>query len=144
MLTQIAQITNPSIGAYLSGRIGEGGSGFLGDLLSIVITIILIAGSLFFFFQLLTGAVAWIGSGGDKTALEGARGKILNAGLGLVLLFAAFAIITLVENIFGVGILRFTLPTFSSVGSPAPDPVWCPAIMDWCVGRCTAAGCMTF
>lgn len=112
---QIAQVTNPSIGT-LTNLVGQGGTGFLGALLSVIVTIILAAGGLYFFFQLLTGAVAWIGSGGDKAALEGARSKIFNAGIGLVLLFSAFAIITLIQNIFGISILLFDIPTIANVG----------------------------
>lgn len=113
---QIAQVTNPSIGTTLGGMIGQGGTGFLGALLSVIITILLIVGGLYFFFQLLTGAVAWIGSGGDKAQLEQARGKLFNAGMGLVLLFSAFAIITLIQNVFGVSLLLFDIPTIANVG----------------------------
>lgn len=132
MNTQLAQITNPSIGG-LEGMVGEGGGGFLGSLLSTVITIILVVGGLFFFFQLITGAVSWIGSGGDKAKLEEARSKLLSAGVGLVLLFSAWAIITLIENIFGVGIVNFEIPvigqTIYSGGGigDASCPQGCPA-----------------
>ena len=109
---QIAQVTNPSIGT-LTARVGQGGVGFVSALISVVVTGLLIVGSLYFFFQLLTGAVAWIGSGGDKAALEGARSKIFNAGIGLVLLFSAFAIIRLIESVFGVNLLLFNIPTLA-------------------------------
>lgn len=142
MMNQIAQITNPSIG-NLSDRIGLGGGTFVSDLLRTGLTIILIVGTLFFVVQLLTGGVDWIRSGGDKTQLEAARGKLFGAILGIVLLFAAFAIITLISNIFGVSILQLNIPTLESVGGNPTGSVWCPAIDGWCDGRCTAAGCMT-
>jgi len=132
MINQLAQITNPSIGG-LTGMVGEGGAGFLSSLLSTVITIILAVGGLYFFFQLITGGVSWIGSGGDKAKLEEARSKLLSAGIGLILLFSAFAIITLVENVFGVGILNFDIPvigqtTYSGGGiGDASCPQGCPA-----------------
>ncbi len=97
--------------------VGEGGVGFVSALISVVVTGLLVVGGLYFFFQLLTGAVAWIGSGGDKGALEGARSKLVSAGIGLVLLFSAFAIITLIQNIFGVSLLLFDVPTIANIGS---------------------------
>lgn len=107
---KIAQITNPPIGGLTDQFQGQGGTTFVGALLQTAVTILLVVGGLYFFFQLLTGAVAWIGSGGDKAKLEESRQKLLNAGLGLVLLFSAFAIITLIENVFGVGLLNFNVP----------------------------------
>lgn len=112
---EIAQVTNPSIG-NLTGRVGQGGTGFVGDLLSVIITLILVVGAVYFFFQLLTGAVAWIGSGGDKAKLQEAQAKLLNAVIGLVLLFAAWAIIRLIQTVLGVTILQFDLPTIAGVG----------------------------
>lgn len=110
---QIAQgITNPAIG-NLQGMIGQGGAGYFGSLISVVVTIIIAVGGLYFVFQLLTGGVAWIGSGGDKAALEQARSKLFHAGIGLVLLFSAWAIIKLVEGVFGVSIFLFQIPTVS-------------------------------
>lgn len=110
--TVFAQVSNRGI-PTLSGLFGGTGGGvaFLGALLSLVVTIILIVGGLYFFIQLLTGGVAWIGSGGDKGKLEEARQKIFSAVLGLVLLFSAFAFIRLAESVFQVGILNFNVPT---------------------------------
>jgi hypothetical protein len=45
--------------------------------------------------------------------LEGARGTITSALIGLVILFAAFAIIKLIQTFFGISILNFTLPTLA-------------------------------
>jgi len=108
----LSQITNRGI-PDLSRRFSGTGSGvaFLGALLRLTISIIFIVGSLYFLFQLLTGGVAWIGSGGDKGKLDEARSKLFNAGIGLVLLFSGFAIITLIQNVFGVSLLMFNIPT---------------------------------
>jgi hypothetical protein len=107
-------INNPGLGNLGTTFVGPGsGASFLSALLSTVITIILIVGGLYFFFQLITGAVAWIGSGGDKASLEEAKGKIANAGIGLILLFSAWAIITLIEDVFGVSIFVLDIPTLA-------------------------------
>jgi hypothetical protein len=55
--------------------------------------------------MLIIGGVRWITSGGDKAATEAARGQITAALVGLVIVFAAWAILQLIELFFGVDIL---------------------------------------
>lgn len=74
-----------------------------------LVGIAFIVGALTFFAMFIFGAIAWIGSGGDKANLESARGRIMNALIGLVVLFATFAIIKLIEEFFGVNILELDL-----------------------------------
>lgn len=100
----IAQsITNP----VLPSTIGQNPDsvGYLQKLLPTAVTLLLIIGALFFFFNLIMGAIQWISSGGDKEGVAKARGRITSALVGLVILFAVFAIIQLIENFFGVNIL---------------------------------------
>ena len=66
-------------------------------------------GTIVFFFVMLLGAIQWIISGGDKAAIEGARGKIMNAIIGLVVLFSLLAIVKLIENFFGIDILALDI-----------------------------------
>lgn len=140
LFVQVAQITNPSIGS-LGSRVGEGGVGFVGSLLQLIVTVILIVGGLYFFFQIVTGGVAWIGSGGDKGKLEEARQKVLHAGIGIVLLFSAFAFIRLIEGVFGIGILSFTVPTINDPGSSVIcTNCTCGGI--YCNGACVPGGCI--
>ncbi len=104
-------IRNPILSDELQQMQTGSGTYFFTRLLSVLAAIILIVGGVYFFFQLLTGGVAWIGSGGDKAKLEEARQKIFNAVVGLILLFSTWAIIQLVENVFGIQILQFDVPT---------------------------------
>ena len=62
------------------------------------------------FFMLLIGGVQWITAGGDKEAVEKARKRITQALIGLAIVFSIFAIIYLVESIFGIPILTFQIP----------------------------------
>lgn len=100
-------ITNPVIGEL--GKPGEGGGIFFSRGLPAAIGLIFVIGSLIFFFMLVWGAITWISSGGDKQALEGARGRITSALVGLVLLFAALAIIKFIESFFGINILTLDI-----------------------------------
>jgi len=100
-LSQAKPITNPALGSIKS----ESGVSFFGKLISSLVTLSLIIGSLVFFFLMITGAIAWITSGGDKTKLESARSKLTNALTGFVILLVTFAIVKLIENFFGIDIL---------------------------------------
>jgi len=104
-------ITNPILPSPSTGTSGNAGVNFLQNALPAAIVLGLVAGVVVFFFILITGAIQWITSGGDKQGVEAARGKVTNAIIGLVILFAAYAIIRLVGVFFNVELLNFTLPT---------------------------------
>ena len=63
------------------------------------------------FFMLLLGGFEYITAGGDKEKTQNSTKKITGAIFGLAILFSIFAIIALVEGVFGVSILKFTIPT---------------------------------
>ena len=102
-----AGITNPALGKTLSDILSREnpGSAFLQQLLPNLIGLGFIVGVVLFVFYLLWGAIGWIVSGGDKAAIESARGKVVNAVVGLIILFSIFAVIKLIEAFFGVNIL---------------------------------------
>lgn len=105
------QVLNPALGSSLNNILqgGGGGQAFFSKFLPMAVTLIMIVGSLIFFFILVSGAIQWITSGGDKQALEGARGKITNAVIGIILLFSAFAVVSLLETFFGIKILTLDI-----------------------------------
>lgn len=82
----------------------------IGILLKNVIILILIAAALVFFFMLIIGGIQWMLSGGDKAATEAARGRITAALIGLVVVFAAWAIAKLIETFLGIEFLGKELP----------------------------------
>ncbi len=92
--------TNASLGTFTVQRF-----------ITFAINGVIVVAGLIFFFMLIIGGLQWILSGGDKASTESARGKITAALIGLVIIFSAWAIATLVESIFGVSILNFTIPT---------------------------------
>ena len=63
---------------------------------------------------LLVGGLRWIFSGGDKAALESARGTVVAALIGLLVVLFAWGLMTLLESIFAVPIISgsFPLPRF--------------------------------
>ena len=81
-----------------------------GDLVGLAISFVLIVAAIAFFFMLVLGGIKWITSGGDKGKTEAARNQITAGLVGLVIVFAAWAILTLVESFFGVSLRSFTIP----------------------------------
>ncbi|SRR5260221_7170812 len=98
-------ITNPLLGDLNKNT----GVSFIQQLIPALIGLALVGGSLIFFFMLIMGAIQWITSGGDKAALEGARGRITQALVGIIILFSAFAIVKLVETFFNIHILTIDI-----------------------------------
>ncbi len=99
------KIINPVIGDL--GNLS--GLEFLQKLLPALIGLGFVAGIILFFFVMVLGAIQWITSGGDKQALDGAKGKITNAIIGLIILFSLIAIIKLIEAFLGVNILTIDI-----------------------------------
>jgi hypothetical protein len=73
----------------------------------------MVVAAVVFFFILVIGGIRWIASGGDKAATEGARNQITAALIGLVIVFAAWAIVSLINVFFGINIFSLALPTAS-------------------------------
>lgn len=82
----------------------------LPELVPVIIQIILIVAALIALIFLIVGGIKWITSGGDKTALEGARGTVTSALIGLLIVFAAWALIRLISYLFGLDILSVAIP----------------------------------
>ncbi len=79
------------------------------NLVTIAISFAIIVAALAFFFMLIIGGIKWITSGGDKGKVESARSQITAALIGLVVVFAAWAILSIVENFFHVNLRSFNL-----------------------------------
>ena len=78
-------------------------------LVEIAIAFVIIVAALAFFFILILGGIRWITSGGDKGKVESARSQITAGLIGLVIVFAAWAILSIVENFFQVNLRSFNL-----------------------------------
>jgi len=74
------------------------------------IKLLLVIAALVSFFFLLIGGVKWILSGGDKEQTAKAQGTITAALIGLVIVFAAWAILKLIETFFGIPITTLKIP----------------------------------
>lgn len=108
LIAQGASLTITGEGSTGSVIAGEGFT--LSSIISTAIAAVLAIAGIIFFFMLIIGGVQWILSGGDKTNTENARNRITSALIGLVIVFAAFAIIQLLDAVFGVSILDVDIP----------------------------------
>lgn len=83
----------------------------IGGIIAGAIRLTLVVAALVFFFILVIGGIRWIVSGGDKANTEAARSQITAALVGLVIVFAAWAIVSLINTFFGINIFQLNLPT---------------------------------
>jgi len=83
----------------------------IGNIVGTGLRLILVVAAIVFFFILVIGGIKWIMSGGDKAQTEGARNQITAALVGLVIVFSAWAIASLLGTFFGINIFSLTLPS---------------------------------
>ncbi len=98
-------LCNPALPDALGGCNGQGqeqGPIAIGNLLSGIVSMVMILGFFLTFAFLLTGAIAWISSNGEKAQLEAARNKITHGIIGLAILAATYATFALVGQFIGV------------------------------------------
>ncbi len=79
---------------------------FVGNLITISFSVAIVVALV----MLIWGAFEWSGSGGDKEGVAKARGRIINALIGLAVLAIAFALATLGANVIGVEITNLKIP----------------------------------
>ena len=80
-----------------------------------VIAVVLALGFLVF------GGIKWITSGGDKGNVESARGTIIAAIIGLIIVFLAYVILNLVLTFLtGEGIGSLTIPYLADISDSPP------------------------
>ena len=95
----------------------EAGKGYatnISTLFSSVLNVVMLIAALLVFGFLIMGGIEWITSGGDKGKAEGARNKLTAAVIGLVIVAASYAVLTLILNFLGFGDIN---SVFENVGT---------------------------
>lgn len=85
-----------------------------GKLIGGIVGIMLVVATLFAFFYLIWGGIQWITSGGDKAGVEAAQHRIQAALLGLLIVFAVWALFTVVGRFLGIDVFNLTIPSPAS------------------------------
>lgn len=110
----LLQIVNPA----LRGTLGRGteatGLTNTGNIISGLVSLFLIIGSIAALLYVIIGGVGWVISDGDKGKLEQARNKITQAVLGLIILAAAWAMWILLGKFLGIDFKNIPFPTLSN------------------------------
>jgi hypothetical protein len=108
-------IFNPAIDSKLgvTPNLPTGAATVFQTYIAIFIRLAYIGGLIVFTFMLLSGALEYITAGGEKDKTANASKRITNALIGLFLLFAVFAITSLVKVLFGIDVLNFVIPTLT-------------------------------
>ncbi len=82
-----------------------------GSVIGGLVRLVLMLAAIIFFFMFVMGGIKWIMSEGDKTKLDTARQQITNALVGLAIIFVAWAIIVLLNQLFDIDLMSLSLPT---------------------------------
>jgi hypothetical protein len=106
----LAQIVNPVLKDLLQGG-GDTGGAAIGSLIGGFIGAFLIFTFIITFLFLMLGGFSWITAGGDKSKLQEARDKITNALIGLIIVAAAWSVMTLVGQFLGINFPHLEIPT---------------------------------
>jgi len=75
-----------------------------------LVNLIIITSVVLFLFSFLIGGIKMIISGGDKERMGDASRQVINAIIGISIVFSTWAIISLIEQFFGVKLTTLQLP----------------------------------
>lgn len=107
MIKELAQINlQPAEGSQFRPLAGLTIPGIISGLIRLTVVVAAVV----FFFILVIGGIKWIASGGDKAQTESARNQITAALVGLVIVFAAWAIVALINTFFKIDIFSLAIP----------------------------------
>ena len=79
----------------------------IGSIVGVALTLATLAAFLF----LIWGGIQWITSGGDKAGVESAQHRIQAALLGLLIVFATWALFTVVGSFLGINVFNLVIPS---------------------------------
>ena len=112
---ETAVIGNPVTGAFgTGGDLSLNGVGespvIIAQIIVLVWRLLLALGGLAALAWLLYGGITWLTAGGSKEKLENTRDRIINAIIGIAILFSIFAFVNYIGPIIGFDLLAIPLP----------------------------------
>jgi len=112
LITIITLLFSTSQALATDINIGAPSAGFdnVDRLITNTLQVSIVVAILFVLGMLIIGGYGWITAGGDKAKVEEARSRITNALIGLAIVAAAYALIVLIGQFFGVEIDNITIP----------------------------------
>lgn len=92
--------TAKTVNAF-KNQVGSTSSGFLQDRLGQIIGLVLSLIGVVFFVLIIYAGINWMLSGGNEQKITKSKDLILNATIGLIIVFAAYAITSFLGNQLG-------------------------------------------
>jgi hypothetical protein len=80
------------------------------EIIPAFINLVIIVAVILFLFSLLLGGLKFILSGGKKETTEEAGRQVLNSILGIIIVFSTWAVISFLEDFFGVELTTLEFP----------------------------------
>lgn len=102
-------LTNPAVKGLpeSSGNSGQTGAEILGKYIAIALTTAVALGGLAVLVYFILGAINWITAGGDKSKIEKAQQRIIQAFIGFALLVFSVTILQWIgPALFGIDLLK--------------------------------------
>ena len=114
LFTYLAAVQPTGLGGELKGKGPLGLEGknptdvftLFPSVISTIIGVLTASAILWFIFQFIIGAFGWVSSGGDQKAVEAARSRITNAVIGIILVFGALVLISVLGSLMGLDVLN--------------------------------------
>jgi len=113
MITLFPQLIAQTINNRALGPLGNlSPTEFFSGLIPALLSLGFVIGVIVFIFIFIIGAIGLIASGGDKMKMEQARSRIVTALIGITILLSFFAILSLTEHFFGIGLRQIEVGPF--------------------------------
>lgn len=82
----------------------------LPGLINAAVNIILIVASILFVFSILAGGIKMISSGGKSDRMDEAKRQLINAFIGIFIVFCIYAVMNFISTFYGIDLLTFQIP----------------------------------
>jgi hypothetical protein len=111
LLAQSQIIYNPAINSRIGVMFNmRNSAAAVQRIIQVIIDVALAFAGVYFMFNLIRGGYEFITAGGDKESVQTARKRIVNALIGIVVVFSVYAFVFLMETLFGIPIRSINIP----------------------------------
>lgn len=98
---------------------GKGYATNFGTMFSSILNVVMLIAALLVFAFMIWGGIEWITSGGEKSKAESARNKLTAAIIGLVIIAASYAVVTLVVQFLGFSDFNDVFNNVGDINNPS-------------------------
>lgn len=103
--------------AIATDQSGKAAIGTVEAIFTTLFGFLTIVAGLTFLVYFVIGALQWITAGGDSKKVESARSYMINGAVGLIIIIAAYSIISIVGTVLGLNILDLEAAINQIMGS---------------------------